>query len=65
MLLGYVHTSVVDISEGRIYELSEVSGLLCYVHQQWDGVVLPAVQIQQGFGQTCLTRGQLWWKKGN
>lgn len=59
-LLGYFHTSVVDISEGRVYELSEVSGLLCYVHQQWDGDVLPTVKVQQGFRQTCLTRGWLW-----
>lgn len=53
----YMHTSVVDISEGCIYKLSEVSRLLCNVHQQWDGDILATIQVQQGFGQTCLTCG--------
>lgn len=59
-LLAYFHTSVVDVPEGRIDELSEVSGLLRYFHQQWDGVILPTVKVQQGFRQTRLTRGGLW-----
>lgn len=56
----FVLTSVVDVPEGRVYELSEVSGLLRYVHQQWDGDVLPPVKVQQRFRQTSLPRGQLW-----
>lgn len=41
-----MHTSVVDISEGCIYELSEVSRLLCNVHQQWDSDILPTIKVQ-------------------
>lgn len=54
------HTSVVDVPEGRIDELPEVPGLLCDVHQHWDGDVLTAVEVQQGFRQTGFTRGWLW-----
>lgn len=54
-LAGYVHTSVKEIPEGRIDELSEVSGLLCYVDQQWDCVILTTVEVQQGLRQTRLT----------
>lgn len=57
------HTSVVDVPEGRIDELPEVPGLLCDVHQQRDGEVLTAVEVQQGFRQTCFTRGWLWQRK--
>lgn len=45
LLWDYFHTSVVDIPEGRIYELSEISSLLCYVHQHWDGVVLTIIKV--------------------
>lgn len=56
----YFHTSVVDVPEGRIYELSETPILLCYVHQHWDGVVLTAIKVHQSFWQTCLTCVWLW-----
>lgn len=59
IMLDRMVTSVVDIPEGRIDELSEVPGLLCYVHQQWDGVVLTVVKVQEGFRETRLTRGGL------
>lgn len=55
-----IPTSVVDISERWIDELSEVSSLLCDVQQQWDGLVLTSVKVHQGFRQTCLTCRGLW-----
>lgn len=60
MVLLEPHTSVVDVPEGRVDELPQGPGLLCDVHQQRDGDVLTPVEVQQGFRQTCFTRGWLW-----
>lgn len=61
-LAARVHylTSVVQIPKRCIYKLPEVSGLLCDIHQQRDGVVLTAVKVHQCFRQTRLPRGWLW-----
>lgn len=59
------HTSVVDVPEGRIDELPEVPGLLCDVHQQRDGEVLAAIEVEQGFRQTGFTCGWLWHRKNS
>lgn len=60
--MGYIPrlTSVVHVSEGRVDKLAKVARPLGYVHQEGDGVVSTAHQVQQGFGQAGLPCGGFW-----
>lgn len=53
-------TPVVNVTEWRVDELAQVAHLLCDVHQQRDGIIAAAVQVEESFGQTRLPRGGLW-----
>lgn len=53
-------TSVVDVPEWRVDELSHVARPLGDVQEHRDGVIAAVAQIQQGLGQAGLPRGWLW-----